>query len=115
MKNFNTSAEEVKKEIKLLIIFLIIVFLFNLGIIAYQIQTGYLMLFSYIFITSIISLGILPLAIMGLWKMKRWGLYLAFGLSVFHLLDGIIGFNFIKVLINAIIIYHLYKWRSLFT
>jgi hypothetical protein len=49
MKNFNTSAEEVKKEIKLLIIFLIIVFLFNLGIIAYQIQMGYLMLFFFLY------------------------------------------------------------------
>lgn len=71
-------------------------------------------LFSYTFITWIVSIVITLIVIIGLLKYAKWGMYLAFAFSIFHIFDGLIGTNFIKIVINAIILYYLYKWRAAF-
>jgi len=107
------------KDIKWLAVLYGIFFVFNLIIMIpvllfSQTSGSEIDFFSYVFIVWIVSIVIIPIIITGLLKYSKWGMYLAFLFSIFHLVDGLIGINIIKIAIHAVILYYLFKWRTAF-
>ncbi len=109
------SNDSKPKEVKHIAVLEGIFFIFGLVAIILIIskvpQYNYL---SYQFISSILSLVLIPFIIFGLWNYKKWSLYLATVFSIFHVVDGLVFFNIIKVIIHAIILFYLFKYKSAF-
>lgn len=111
------NKEDARKEIKLLACFLIIVWLLNIIIWGYVFYTGMIsieigtVIVSY---TIIFPLILMPIVIIGLWKLKRWGSLLGYILSILLLIASLISFNIIGIIVWGIILFFLYKYRKVF-
>ncbi len=91
-------------RIKEVIYFLVFIWILNIIMLGYAIfsDTSIQMYF-------ILSLILIPLILIGLWKRKEWGLFLCYIISIFFILEGILSLNIIKVIVWCIVLYYLYK------
>jgi len=114
---FKMGNESARKEIKLLVYFLIFVWLLNIVIWGYAFYTGMIsveigtVIVSY---TIILPLILMPIVVIGLWKLKRWGSIMGYILSIFLLIASLISLNIIGIIIWGIILFFLYKYRNIF-
>jgi uncharacterized membrane protein len=116
MKNASQIVSKKPKDIKLLALLYGISFVLNFIVIIYATITfgPTINFFSYNFVIMYVSLAIVLVIIFGLLKYAKWGLYLAFGFSMFHVIFGLINIDIIRIAIHSIILYYLYKWRASF-
>jgi len=113
MSDQNFTGTENAREIKYLIVLYAIFFAIALLSVAI-ILAAQADLFSYVSIVMLASVVVLPVIMVGILKRAKWGFYLAFAFSLFHLIDGLLGISIIKIAIHGIILYYLYKWMRAF-
>lgn len=110
-------GKEARKEVKLLVCFVIVVWLLSIMIWGYAFYTGMIsveigsVIAGY---TIILPLILMPIVLIGLWKLKRWGSILGYALSIFLLIGSLISFNLIGIILWGIILCFLYKYRNIF-
>ena len=103
-----------KKEVKHLVYLLLFLWLLNIVVYGYLIYFGILKI-QPIIVVVLLPLGLILLVIVGLWRFKKWGLILGYILSISLLIESLISVNIIGLIIWAIILYYLYKYRENFS
>lgn len=80
------------RGIKIIIALLLFVIAFNIGFILFVLQIGQM---QGIYSLNILGTIMAAVAIIGLWKMKRWALWLTIAFSVFALVTGFFNLIFL--------------------
>lgn len=80
------------RGIKIVIALLLFVIAFNIGFILFVLQIGQM---QGIYSLNILGTIMAAVAIIGLWKMKRWALWLTIAFSVFALVTGFFNLIFL--------------------
>jgi len=102
-----------KKEIKKIVYFLALIWVLNIAILAYLFYLG-LVSFQIAYILSFSPLVLIPFIMIGLWKFKKWGLFLGYILSIVFIIDAIVSVNIIRIILWIVVLYYLYKYRNIF-
>jgi hypothetical protein len=111
---FNMKDESKRKEVKQLVYLLAMVWILSIVIWAYIFYLGAYS-FQITYLISLIPLILIPFVIFGLWSFKKWGLTLGYILAIIILIESILAPNIIGVIIWVIVLYYLYKSKSIFS
>lgn len=98
----------VDKNIKQIVYFLGIIWILTLILFILNIySTG--LSFDLNFLINISQLILIPIVMIGLWKLEKWGLVLGLLISIIYIIVSLINLNIIGLIMWTIVIYYLWK------